>query len=79
MLPQLVDVLTAHRQRASKLVAWKGTDWIFPSKSKTLRQPSGLANAFEVPAAAARIKNTATPHGLRCFFSDALRTAGVER
>jgi integrase len=79
MLADLAETLREHEQRAVKLGYPVGADdWVFPSKQRTLRTPASLVNAFRSSLKVAKINKRVTPHGLRYFFNDVLRMAGVD-
>ena len=44
----------------------------------TLRQPANVYNAFKAALKEAGIKKRVRPHGLRYFFNDILRLAGID-
>jgi integrase len=52
--------------------------YVFPSRSGTLRGPSGLYKAFRESVKAAGIEERFTVHGLRRTFNDLARRAGVD-
>lgn len=80
MLSELAMVLMEHGRRLGKLGYPVGLhDWVFPSRTLTLKQPSSLVNAIKRTAAEVKLKKRITPHRMRYFFNDLLREAGVDQ
>jgi integrase len=77
--PKLCEILRAHLRRLEKLEYKIDPDaWLFPSRKGTLRTPASLIKAFRESEKDAELKKRVTPHGLRYFFNDELRRAGVD-
>jgi len=53
-------------------------DWVFPSRTRTLKQTSSLVNAIKSSRKEAGVDARVTPHVMRYAFSDLLRTADVD-
>jgi integrase len=79
MSANLAEILCAHVRRLEKLEYATDADaWLFPSRKGTLRTPASLVKAFRVSEKDAELGKRVTPHGLRYFFNDELRRAGVD-
>lgn len=86
MLPELAQALLEHRDRQQRLDErgsgdGHGTsrdDFVFMSNVGSLRQPANVYNAFKAALKEAGIKKRVRPHGLRYFFNDVLRLAGID-
>ena len=79
MMDKLEEILRAHVRRLEKLGYRTDADaWLFPSRKGTLRTPASLIKVFRESEKDAGIGKRVTPHGLRYFFNDELRRAGVD-
>jgi integrase len=80
VLPELASALIAHGRRNGKLGYGVGlTDWVFPSRTGTLKQPSSLRNAIVRTSKEVGLGKRITPHMMRYLFNDVLRLAGVDQ
>lgn len=80
LLGELAVTLEAHRARMGKLGYKVGPgDWVFPSRTGTLKEPSSLTNALRSAKRAAGVTARVTPHDMRYLNSDVLRMAGVDQ
>ena len=82
MLPELAEILSAHRARLDAAavehpdLTKKG--YMFPSSVGTLRTPNTLDRAWKSCLDKAKITKRFTVHGLRYTFTDLVRLANVD-
>lgn len=53
-------------------------DWVFPSRTRTLKQTSSLVNAIKSSKKEAGVDAHVHPHGMRYAFNDLLRAADID-
>ena len=79
MLPELAEILKAHRKELLKTQnEGLAKGFMFPSKTGTLRTPNRLDRAWTKCLAKAEITKRFTVHGLRYTFTDLVRLANVD-